>query len=366
MLDSLVKTFDGHGGNVYRAAQEQHCRPTEWLDFSASINPLGPPGGVLRVLRNGLWAIRHYPDPDGYDLRTALGKETGLPPDWFLIGNGSAELIHLLPLSLGITEALIVGPTFSEYASAVQQTGGVSTSCLADRHDNYRPPIDRVIAKLRKERTSDAVFLCNPNSPTGQAVTKADLLPLVDLQNRRGGWIILDEAFGDFAPDHSLLDVLPQYPRLLILRSCTKFYSIPGLRLGYLAGHPTTLRQVHGRQVPWSVNALAQSAGVAALQAAGYREKSRSFIEKERKWLQSTLQSITGVRVFPSAANFLLLELPSTLSAGRMAERMREIGILIRDCSNIPGLNGRTMRIAVKRRRDNERLCRALQAILHG
>jgi threonine-phosphate decarboxylase len=366
LLGSLVKTLDGHGGNIYGAAREQHCRPSEWLDFSANINPLGPPGGVLRVLRNGLWAIGHYPDPDAYEVRNSLSKQIGLSPDWLLVGNGSAELIHLLPLSLGITKALVVGPTFSEYDSAIHGVGAVCTLCFADRHEDYRPPIDRVIAKLQKERAIDAVFLCNPNSPTGQVVTKADLFPLIDVQNRRGGWMIIDEAFGDFAPDHSLLEVVPQYPRLLILRSGTKFYGIPGLRLGYLVGHPAALRQVHQRQAPWSVNALAQIAAVAALQESGYAEKSLSFIEKERKWLQSTLQSIAGVRVFPSAANFLLLELPSTITAGHVTKRFRETGILIRDCSNVPGLNERTIRIAIKRRADNERLCRALQTILYG
>jgi threonine-phosphate decarboxylase len=365
-LGVVVKALDGHGGNVYRAAREQRRLPIELLDFSASINPLGPPGSVLRVLRKELWAIGHYPDPDAYDVRLALGKQCGLPPDWFLVGNGSAELIHLLPSSLGITDALIVGPTFSEYASAIHEAGAVYTSCLADRNEEYRPPIDRVMTRLQKERNIEAVFLCNPNSPTGQVVTKTDLLPLIDALNRRGGWIIIDEAFGDFAPDHSLLDVVPQYPQLMILRSCTKFYSIPGLRLGYLVGHPAALRQVQRRQAPWSVNAPAQMAAVAALEEAGYAEKSLSFMEKERRWLQATLQAIPGVRVFPSAANFLLLELPQTMSAGHMAERLRETGILIRDCSNVPGLNERTMRIAIRRRRDNERLCRSLETILHG
>jgi threonine-phosphate decarboxylase len=223
-----------------------------------------------------------------------------------------------------------------------------------------------VMTSLQKERNIEAVFLCNPNSPTGQVVTKADLLPLIDVQHRLGGWIIVDEAFGDFAPDHSLLDVVPRYPRLLILRSCTKFYSIPGLRLGYLVGHPAALRPVQQRQAPWSVNAPAQTAAVAAFEEAGYAEKSLSFIEKERRWVQATLQAIPGVHVFPSAANFLLLELPPARSAGHVAERLRETGILIRDCSHVPGLNARTMRIAIKRRRDNERLCRSLQTVLHG
>jgi threonine-phosphate decarboxylase len=366
LLGALVKDIDGHGGNIYRAARERHCLPFELCDFSASINPLGPPAAVLRAIRKGLWKIEHYPDPDAYDLKLALGKQIGLPPDWFLVGNGSAELISLLPHGLGIRQALVIGPTFSEYDTAVRQAGAVCTYCQADREQDYRPPIDRVMMQIQMERNIDAVFLCNPNSPTGHVVAKTELLPLIDVLNQLGCWAILDEAFGEFAPGHSLLGVLSNYPRLVILRSCTKFFSIPGLRLGYLVGHPSVLELVRRRQVPWSVNALAQVAAVAALEESGYRETSLRYIEKERARLRAALCAIPGVEVFPSAANFLLLELSSTFTATALADRLRETGILVRDCSHVPGLNGRTIRIAVRRRRDNERLCRALEGILHG
>jgi len=362
----VVKPTDGHGGNIYRAAREQRCLPAELLDFSASINPLGPPGRVLRALRNGLWAVEHYPDPDAHDLKLVLSEQFGLPPDWFLVGNGSAELISLLPVGLGITEALIIGPTFSEYERTVRQAGAVCAYCLADRKEEYRPPIDRVTARLQKERNIDAVFLCNPNSPTGQVVGRTDLLPLCELLKTERRWLIIDEAFGEFAPDYSMREVLAEYPRLLILRSCTKFFSLPGLRLGYVIGHPAVLKQVRQRQAPWSVNALAQIAALAALEDSRYRKKSLSFIERERAWVQSALGAIPGVHVFHSVANFLLLELPPAIPAGPAAERLLETGILVRDCSHVPGLNERTIRIAVKRRRDNERLCRSLGTILHG
>jgi threonine-phosphate decarboxylase len=282
------------------------------------------------------------------------------------VGNGSAELISLLPHGLGIKQAVVIGPTFSEYETAIRQADAVCTYCLADRQEEYRPPIDRVMMQVQKGRNIEAVFLCNPNSPTGQAVTKTELLPLIDELNQIGCWLVLDEAFGEFAPDHSLLGVLANYPRLVVLRSCTKFFSIPGLRLGYLVGHPSVLELVRRRQAPWSVNALAQVAAVAALEESGYRETSLRYIEKERARLCAALRAIPGPEVFSSAANFLLLELPRAVTAAASADRLREAGILVRDCSNVPGLNDRTIRIAVKRRRDNERLCRELEEIIHG
>jgi threonine-phosphate decarboxylase len=365
LLDPVVKAIDAHGGNVHRVAREQRRPPAEVYDFSASINPLGPPGRVLHALRKGLWALKHYPDPDAYDLRVTLGKQFGLPPDWFLVGNGSAELISLLPRSLKIRRALVVGPTFSEYETAIRQADAVCTYSFAARKEDYRPPVDSVMTRLEKERDIEAVFLCNPNSPTGGVAAKSALLLLAGILKRHNRWLIVDEAFGEFAPDYSLLGALPQYPRLVILRSCTKFFSIPGLRLGYLVGHPPVLEQVRRRQIPWSVNALAQIAAVAALEAIGYRETSLRYIEEERRRLVSALRAIPGLHVFPSAANFLLIELPPSMPAGRLADRLRKTGILIRDCSHVPGLNQRTIRIAVKRRRDNMRLCRALARIIH-
>jgi threonine-phosphate decarboxylase len=136
--------------------------------------------------------------------------------------------------------------------------------------------------------------------------------------------------------------------------------------LGYLVGRPPVLEPVRRQQVPWSVNAFAQVAAIAAFQDTAYRRQSLSLIQKERTWLESALRAIPGIRVFPSAANFLLLELPPSMTAGRAAHRLRRTGILIRDCSNVAGLNKRTIRIAVRRRRDNQRLCRALEDILHG
>ncbi|HJR76152.1 MAG TPA: threonine-phosphate decarboxylase CobD [Nitrospiraceae bacterium] len=366
LLGPVVKAIDAHGGNIYRVAREQHRRPAELCDFSASINPLGPPGRVLRALRNGLWALGHYPDPDAYEVRQALGKQFGLPPDRFLIGNGSAELISLLPGSLKIRRALVVGPTFSEYESAIRRADAVCTYSFAARREDYRPPIERVMMRLEKQRDIEAVFLCNPNSPTGQVVAKRDLLLLTGVLNRYNRWLVIDEAFCEFAPDHSLLDALSRCPRLVILRSCTKFFSIPGLRLGYLVGHPAVLEQVRQHQVPWSVNALAQIAALAALEETGYRDASLRYVEQERRRFVSALRAIPGLHVFPSAANFLLIELPSAMSAGRLSDRLRKSGILVRDCSHVPGLNKRTIRIAVKRRRDNMRLCRALKEILHG
>jgi threonine-phosphate decarboxylase len=365
-LGALVKD-DIHGGNLYRAARERGCRPSDLVDFSASINPLGPSLSILRLLRKSQWMLRHYPDPEAHDLVQALSRRSGLDPACYLIGNGSMELLYLLPIALSITKALIIGPTFSEYERAVSRAGGNGAHVWALREDQYRPPIEEALAQLQAGTTRfDAVFLCNPNNPTGRMMGKGDLLKLAAALDDRHIWMIVDESFIEFAPEQSMLQEVSNRPRLLVLRSFTKFYAIPGLRIGYLAGQPDVVDQVRRRQAPWSVNALAQAAALAGLKDTAFRRKSLALISEERTRLRQVLSKMTNLHVFPSEANFLLIELPASLRASDVAGRLRDRGLLVRDCSTIAGLTERMVRVAVRTPRENDQLLRAIEAILHG
>ncbi|HSE58801.1 MAG TPA: threonine-phosphate decarboxylase CobD [Nitrospiraceae bacterium] len=358
---------DIHGGNLYRVARERGCRPSDLVDFSASINPLGPSLSILRQLRKSQWMLRHYPDPEAHDLVQALSKRSGLDPACYLIGNGSMELLYLLPLALSITKALIIGPTFSEYERAVSRAGGHGTHLSAIRADEYRPPIEEAVTLLRAgKRTFDAVFLCNPNNPTGRVIAKGDLLQFVAALDDQHIWMVVDESFMDFAPEQSVLQAVSKHPRILILRSFTKFYAIPGLRIGYLAGQPDVVEQVRRRQPPWSVNALAQTAALACLKDTAYRKKSLALISEERARLSQVLSMMPDLHVFPSEANFLLIELPASLRASDVAEQLRDRGLLVRDCSTIAGLTDRMVRVAVRIPRENDRLLRVIEVILRG
>jgi threonine-phosphate decarboxylase len=321
-----------------------------------------------------------------------------------MIGNGSSELIYLLPLALSIRRALVVGPTFSEYERAVAAAGGKVTRVQADRREQYQPPIGKVVRAVQRNRLNiDALFFCNPNSPTGSVVQADEVLELAVLASRQGVWVIVDETFGEYCDRATILPQIARLPRLLVLRSFTKFYALPGLRIGYLAGPETLLRNLRDRQSPWSVNQVAQGAAIAALQDTAHARKSLAFMERERPRLARSLARLPGVTVFPSAANFLLLELPpelpdlsravlrqvqderfvegSTLSRGPVApptapgdegpaavcaKALRRQGLLIRDCSSVPGLNRRTVRVAVRLPGQNRRLVAALARIIHG
>ncbi|MBM4122286.1 MAG: threonine-phosphate decarboxylase [Nitrospira sp.] len=354
-----------HGGNVYEAARQGRRRLDQIVDFSASINPLGPSPRAIQAVRAELSRIVHYPDPDCTELRKALADHWRLPPNRFMIGNGSSELIYLLPLALSIRRALVVGPTFSEYERAVAVAEGRMIRVQAGRREQYQPPIGKVARAVQRDRLNvDALFFCNPNSPTGSVVQADEVLELAVLASRQGAWVIVDETFGEYCNQATILPQIARLPRLLVLRSFTKFYALPALRIGYLAGPETLLRNLRDRQPPWSVNQVAQGAALAALQDATHARQSLAFMERERPRLARSLARLPGVAVFPSAANFLLLELPSGLSAAVCAKALRRQGLLIRDCSSVPGLNRRTVRVAVKLPGQNRRLVAALAGLL--
>jgi len=354
-----------HGGNVYKVARERRISVDQIADFSASINPLGFPASGIRAIRSALKQIAHYPDPDCRQLRQTLAQQCGVDPDMILIGNGSTELIHLLPRALAIEAALIMGPTFEEYARALMDAGGIVQYVHARREERFRPPVKEILRELSAKRTRfDTVFLCNPNNPTGQAINRSTLCEVIEAVERRQGWLIIDEAFIDYCQEHSVVSMLKEHPRMIVLRSLTKFYAMPGLRIGYLLGASKVVDQLKDRQPPWSVNSLAQEVSCAVLQDFGYGLKSLALMESERPRFLRGVRSLSGVRVYSPAANFALIELPAWTCAGVVADRLASERLLVRDCSTLPGLSAQMIRVAIRTAKENRRLLAALGACL--
>lgn len=359
-----------HGGDVYGAARELGRSPAEILDFSASINPLGPPPLVRRAIADARSLLRHYPDPDCWDLRQALAERWRIDAGHIVVGNGSTELIDAIPRALKIRRLLVMHPTFSEYAASMARAGGRITALYAERTAGYAVSIDRLCraidTKREKDDALDGLVLCNPNSPTGLACSSADVARLARAAHRRGLWLIVDEAFADYCPEVSVLPDAASWPHVVVLRSLTKFYALPGLRVGYAVARQGTVRQVQRHLPPWSVNVMGQVAACAALKDEVYVRKSLRFMIKERRRFAALLAALPGCSVAPSRANFLFVELPREWPARRMAERLRTDGIVIRDCSSVPGAHARAVRLAVRTPSENDRLVLGLSRILHG
>ncbi len=360
----MTISSSSHGGNVARAARELGLPEKSIIDFSASINPLGAAPGVYRAISEESWKIRHYPDTEHGNLPALLAEHLGVDRENLLLGNGGAELIYLLPRAVKISSALVLAPTFSEYARAVEASGGLARHLFFFRPDQGSPSVEPAdhLAGV------DALFLCNPNNPTGRLMAREELLPLVDEAGRAGAYVVVDEAFMDFVPardNFSLMATVCSRPNLVVLYSMTKFFGIPGLRLGAAVASADVISRLKKVKDPWSVNAMALLAGEAALKDRGHMADTLKTVREEREYLFYSLSSIPGMKPFPSETNFLLLDISGTgVSSSALVEKLAVAGILVRNCANFHGLDQRFVRVAVKTREENNALLNALTEVI--
>jgi threonine-phosphate decarboxylase len=358
-MSKLPEKTPEHGGDVYHLARTLGLDLSELLDFSANINPLGFPPAIAGAVQQSLREIVHYPDRRCLELKKALAAYHGLRPEEVLVGNGSTELIYLAARALRPREALIVAPAFSEYEHALKVAQVPVEFQVTTEAQNFTldQPLD--------PRGTDLVFLANPASPSGALLPPDLLLESAAALDAAGAYLLLDEAFIDFVEEASLKPHLARFPRLLILRSFTKFFAIPGMRLGYLLAAPEVIKLLAAVQEPWSVSTPVQAAGRACLQDLDYMARSRTLVSQEREFLLQGLSSLPGLHPFPSAVNYLLVKLTRPdWTAARLQKDLLSHKIVIRDASNFRGLDERFFRIAVRRREENQRLLKALEHFL--
>jgi threonine-phosphate decarboxylase len=339
----------GHGGDFYRIAELHGVPETSILDFSASINPLGVPSSVRRVVKEHLPLLDRYPDPSARELREAISAHYGIGRNGIVCGNGSTEIIYLTVRALRPRVMLIPAPTFTEYERASAWYGVSVKRYALNGSGQFEVDPERFISEMRG---CDMAFLCNPNNPTGRVVVKSEMLRIVAAAEEQRCRLVVDEAFIDFCPEHSLIAEAGKTPFLILMRSFTKFFALSGLRLGYGLFHPGLTDTISRAKEPWTVNTLAQKAGVAAIQDRGYAARSFSVMRREKAFLEKAFKE-TGIEYLPAAANYYLLH---HVRASSFVDSLRTKGILVRDCSNFVGLNRSYFRVAVRSRRENSRL----------
>jgi cobyric acid synthase CobQ/L-threonine-O-3-phosphate decarboxylase len=349
-----------HGGNLLKLSLAAGKPVGEILDFSANINPLGPPEGFREWISARTGDLVHYPDPDCTDLVRAFSERYGVSTEEILMGNGSTELLFLLPQLLGKGRALIPCPAYVDYARAAE-LAGLAVELLPLREEaGFALDLAVIAAALRGD---EIVFLGRPNNPTGYLIPAAALR---DLASRHPQTVFVsDEAFADFAPEAETLIASGRPVNIIILKSLTKFYAIPGLRLGGVVAAPELIRRLRDRTPPWSVNTLAQAVGAAALRDTAYAEETLRFVRDRREELFAALGALPGLTVYPGAANFLLIRSDrGELDAPEIAQRLLADGIAIRVCENFAGLDLRFFRVAVRTEAENDRLLDALRKVL--
>lgn len=354
----------GHGGDIYTLARLLACDPFAIADMSSNVNPLGPPPELLRHLETNLDRIKALPEADASRMLRQFADVYGIAPDQVLAGNGTTQIIYDLPRALKMRQALIVGPTYADYADGCRLNGVACRLVQTLETDAFRFNPDALREQIQ---TVDAVYLCNPNNPTGQRVS-ADTLRTICHEFPRQVFVI-DESYLPFVPGHEDHSLIRQCPaNALVLHSMSKIFRIPGLRVGFVIGRGALIARLRPFVLPWSVNSLAQSAvrfllANDTLSQAFIRE-TQAYVRAERMALAARLRTIPGLQIFPSQTGYMLLKLPAHHLAADVCRHLQAAKILIRDCSNFSGLSDRFVRLALKSPEVNRQCADLLEAYL--
>jgi threonine-phosphate decarboxylase len=355
-----------HGGEVWEAASKVGLGKEELVDFSSSVNPLGPSMKALEAIKANLGDIPGYPDSNSSELREAIARHfKGVNMDNVVAGNGSTELIYLFAetfLKKGDV-ALIPAPSFGEYERVVRRIGEKPLLVKPNRDFQFSSE-----GFTRYLKGGKVVFLCNPNNPTSILMAPEDLAAVVERALEENVFVFLDEDFLEFVDgeqDLSLIGKMVKYPNLFVLRSFTKIFGLTGLRIGYGVASEEIINSLLNAKIPWNVNCLAQAAAIAALEDEEHLEKTRELVRVEKAFLAGELERFGSFKVFPADANFFFVDVrKSGFTAGQLKEKLLREGVLIRDCSSFRGVDEYFVRFAVKTRRENEKLLEAFRKIV--
>ncbi|AXI01079.1 threonine-phosphate decarboxylase [Sporosarcina sp. PTS2304] len=332
-----------HGANSVRLYESMDLPvPDRILDFSENCNPAGPPAAVKEAWTDLLSTITSYPDPDGQPFKTAVATFHHVDEQWVVVGNGAAELLSLLARRYRGKCVLLIDPTFSEYRATLQAVGAEVVSIQAEEADDFRLPIARIVDTLPKVA---AVYLCTPNNPTGILPSAEELMTVVEAAKRSGTEVVLDEAFIDFVDEsRSFIHHLQNYSHVIVVRSMTKMYAIPGIRLGYIVAHPKIVTTIKGAASHWHVNGVAAEIGVLCLRERSYCESAIVHARTERQKMTEYLRA-SRCRVIDSVANYIIF---APREAQLLYRHLLSKGIVLRHSENFRGMDGRWLRVGMK------------------
>ncbi len=358
-----------HGGDLKKVALRFGVEVTTISDFSININSLGMPVAAAQAARESIQRCGTYPDIRYEELRLALSCHYKLEPEQILPLAGAAEGIFLTASAFRGQPAVILTPAFNEYAAAAQGHGSqIYKIPYREDSSGFSLPVELVFQdEAGRLLESPVVYLGNPNNPTGHLNAKADLLALACQLWQQGGVLVVDESFLDFVPGReniSMLDRAVASENILVIVSLTKFFAMPGLRIGFAAGSRDVLSRIAAIQPSWGIATPAVEAGLHSLNDIHFVDDTHRWVAQERSYLSQALSANDGVKVFPAAANFLLLDLQGTgRTSAWWQEQLVRRGFLLRLCEDFDALEGRCLRVAVRLHPDNLALAEAFKAV---
>jgi threonine-phosphate decarboxylase len=355
----MSNSIPPHGGQLRHIAATFNIPAGDLLDFSANINPEGPPPSVLSTLRASLddpTTLTTYPDLDQFELRQAIARYTGVTPQHIAVANGFVPLLEAALHTLPIRRCLLPLPCFSEYRPAVARGGIEAIPCTLNAEVDFAYDLDAMFAEPH-----DSVLIANPQNPSGVLHDREFMLTLVERAAQKSIHVLLDEAFIDYAPNHSLVTFTDRFPNLIVFRSVTKFHGIPGLRAAYAIANPALASAITASIAPWPITTLASLAVIAALDHHAFATRALALNQVRRAQLQDDLEQL-GLTTYPSAANYILFRLPRHLDATTFWRQMIvHHHIVLRGCSNYETLPAGHLRSAVRTEKENRQLIAALK-----
>lgn len=370
-----------HGGNIFQFAHEQRIEPYEVVDFSANINPLGPSQRGLDALNAQLRYISHYPDATNDDVLNAIADTYGMDKHQITVGNGAAELLYAICRLPGYTGAFVPAPGFSEYKEALEASKiPVRDIFYRPREDDNGKPyfevpylaLETFAAELKGQDGRIIVFLGNPNNPDGTLLDKDHIRTVASMLKDANSLLVIDESFIDFVGndplqdnEHSIRSLVNEFDNIIVVHSFTKFYAVPGLRIGAAFTNETLITQLQQYIPSWSVNTLAQAYTKAALNDVDYIKRTKQELNEERAFMYNALDAIEGITVYPPSANFILFQVNQEgITANYINEELKKYNMIVRNCDSYVGLTNRWVRIAIKDHDTNIKLVDKLTDIL--
>lgn len=347
---------DLHGGNIYRFEREGK----DVLDFSSNINPLGVPQKFTDIAKENFDKLTNYPDPYYIELREKIGEHNSVTKENIIVGNGATEILFLYMRAVKPKKVLVLAPCFAEYERALKSVGAQIEYFELKEKNNFYPDIQTLKKKLEGQHY-DLFLFCNPNNPTGQLIKFDDVKDLAAICKKQDMKIFIDEAFIEFVENwKEKTAALLKNKDVFIMRAFTKFFAIPGLRLGYgISFDEELMNKLQAEKEPWSVNTFANLAGLVMLDDKDYIKKSEKWVAEEKNFLYKELSKNKNLKVYKSECNFLLIKLLTTTSQ-EIQTKLLEKNILVRDASNFQFLDESYIRVAVKDREKNLKLIESL------
>lgn len=362
----MKKTPEFHGSDLEKIADYYHLNKEDIVLFGANVNPLGLSDQIKADLATHLDIISSYPDRDYTSLKKAISNYTGSSPEYIVVGNGSTELISLLINQRAPKKAMLLGPTYSEYARELNLVGGTMEYYNLKESENFKLNISDLIDKL--QRDIDLLIICNPNNPTSSAITTHEMKEILNACHSLGIFVMIDETYIEFAPKGTTLSAIPlvsEFDNFMVIRGVSKFFAAPGLRFGYgITSNQTFLQALLTHQNPWSLNSIGAYAGERMLKDENYIHKTWSLIDSERSRMCLELSKLDTVKIYPAYANFILVRiLKEGVTSFDVFEKAIHENMMIRDCSSFESLDGEYVRFCIMKPEENTRLLNVFQTL---